>query len=317
METDTKLIKTCSKCEETKDETQFKSKRSNICKKCRNNTVRNNYNQNTLLCEDQPKKCHSCEEEKNISEFIKNRNICKLCNNKDRRNKYEANDEHRKKLIENASNFKKRKIAEKTQQREEIRLQLESEIGPDNTICKYCNEIRPKTRFRFNRLKCADCERDDPLEKFKRIIRSRVYIALHYVKEKHTIDYLGCNTTEYIQWIQYNSQGFTIENHGKEWHIYHVIPLSKFYLANEEEQMVAFNWRNTTALSVRDNFTKNNKIIKSQVKQHIEKLVSYHNQNNIELPQKYIDLFAKYLDDGKPLKISLPLNSGNAVEELS
>ena len=115
METDTKLIKTCSKCEETKDETQFKSKRSNICKKCRNNTVRNNYNQNTLLCEDQPKKCHSCEEEKNISEFIKNRNICKLCNNKDRRNKYEANDEHRKKLIENASNFKKRKIAEKTQ----------------------------------------------------------------------------------------------------------------------------------------------------------------------------------------------------------
>jgi uncharacterized membrane protein YvbJ len=63
--------------------------------------------------------------------------------------------------------------------------------------------------------------------------------------------------------------------------------------------------------------TKNNKIVKSQVKQHIEKLVSYHNQNNIELPQKYIDLFAKYLDDGKPLKLSLPLNSGNAVEELS
>ena len=137
------------------------------------------------------------------------------------------------------------------------------------------------------------------------------------MKEKHTIDYLGCNTTEYIQWIQYNSEGFTIENHGKEWHIDHVIPLSKFDLANEEEQMVAFNWRNTAALSVRDNLTKNNKIVKSQVKQHIEKLVSYHNQNNIELPQKYIDLFAKYLDDGKPLKLSLPLICGNAYEELS
>ena len=261
--------------------------------------------------------CVSCKKDKIIGDFIKNRNICKLCNNAQRRIKYEANEEHRKKLIENASNFKKRKIAEKTQQREEMRLKLESEIGEDNTICKYCNEIRPKTRFRFNRLKCADCERDDPVEKFKRIIRTRVYIALHYVKEKHTIDYLGCNTTEYIQWIQYNSDGFTIENHGKEWHIDHVIPLSKFNLANEEEQQVAFNWRNTTALSVRNNLSKNNKIDKLQIENHIKKLISYHTQNNIELPQKYTDLFAKYLDAGKPLKLSLPLCVGNGTEELS
>jgi len=261
--------------------------------------------------------CISCEKDKNIDDFIKNRNICKACNNEQRRSKYQASDEHRKKLIENATNYKKKKIAERAKQREELRTQLDSTIGPDNTICKYCNEVRPKTRFRFNRLKCADCERDDPLEKFKRIIRTRVYIALHNVKQKHTIDYLGCNTTEYIQWIQHNSDGFTIENHGKEWHIDHVIPLSKFDLANEEEQMVAFNWRNTTALSVRSNLSKNNKIVVSQIENHLEKIVSYHKNNNLELPQKYIDLFAKYLDDGKPLKLSLPLSGGNADEELS
>ena len=317
METDTKPNKkNCSKCGETKDNTLFISKRSNICKVCRNNKIRENYNQSNEI-DNQIKKCNSCEKEKNVCEFIKNRCICKSCNNESRRNKYISNEEHRRKLIECATNFKKQKIAKRTQESEEARLLLETEIGKDNTICKYCNEVRPKTRFRFNRLKCADCERDDPLEKFKRIIRTRIYISLHNVKEKHTIDYLGCGTAEYIQWIQYNSEGFTIENHGKDWHIDHVIPLSKFDLTNEEEQMVAFNWRNTTALSVKNNLSKNNKIVKTQIENHIEKLVSYHKNNNIELPKKYTDLFAKYLDDGKPLKLSLPLNSGNAVEELS
>ena len=46
METDTKPTKkSCSKCGETKDDTLFISKRSNICKVCRNNKIRENYNQ--------------------------------------------------------------------------------------------------------------------------------------------------------------------------------------------------------------------------------------------------------------------------------
>jgi hypothetical protein len=51
-----------------------------------------------------------------------------------------------------------------------------------------------------------------------------------------------------------------LENHGKEWHIDHVIPISKFDLNNQEEQILAFNWRNTMPLSCKENLSKNNKI---------------------------------------------------------
>ena len=314
METDTKPKK-CSKCEEMKVVELFKP-RSCICKDCRNKETRDKYN-NLNTQDNETNKCSSCENIKNISEFVKNRNTCKVCNNDHRRNKYLNNEEHRHKLILVATNFKQKIMAERSKQREEERIKLETDIGTENAICKYCKNVKPKSRFRHNRLKCADCERDEPLEKFKRMVRARVYIALNSNKVKHTIYYLGCSSTEYIQWIQYNSDNFTIENHGKKWHIDHVIPLSKFNLDDKDEQLVAFNWRNTTALSARENLSKNNKILKPQIEYHINKLITYHNNNNIELPQIYKDLFAKYLDDGKPLKLSLPLIIGNINEELS
>ena len=64
-----------------------------------------------------------------------------------------------------------------------------------------------------------------------------------------------------------------MENYGKIWHIDHVIPISKFDLNNNEEQLVAFNWRNTMPLSSRENLSKNNKIIKEQVLEHVDKIL--------------------------------------------
>ena len=53
-------------------------------------------------------------------------------------------------------------------------------------------------------------------------------------------------------------------------------------------------------LSCKENLSKNNKIFKSQIEQHLKNLVDYHKKNNIVLPQIYIDLFAKHLDAGSP-----------------
>jgi hypothetical protein len=104
-----------------------------------------------------------------------------------------------------------------------------------------------------------------------------------------------------------NNNNYTLDNQGIEWHIDHVIPLSHFDLDNEEEQLIAFNWRNTMPLSAKENLSKNNKIIQTQIEQHYKHLIEYHTRNNIELPQKFIDLFAKHLVDGNTLKLSLPL----------
>ena len=296
--TETKpLEKCCSKCKNIKTEDKFIPKR-NICKECRNEKEREKYS-NLIINDTIQKICSTCNEEKTISEFHKGRIICCICINNKRKEKYNTDEEHRKKLIKNASEFKHNKVIER-QKLKEI------EIGIDNKKCSNCNNIKPKDRFRYNRLKCRDCERDDPIEKFKRIIRTRIISALN-CKNKHTIEYLGCNSNDYLIWILNNDKGYTLENRGSEWHIDHVIPLSHFDLENEEQQLIAFNWRNTMALSAKENLSKNNKIIKLQIEQHYKKLIDYHIKNDLELPIEFIDLFAKHLDDGKPSKLPLPL----------
>ena len=300
METDTKPLNvTCSKCGENKTEDKF-IKNKNICKDCRNIRSKELY-KSIEIDATSSQECNTCHQTKPLSEIVKNRTICKDCNNSNRRNKYSSDEDHRLKLIQQASVFKHNKVVERQQ------LKLE-EIGEDNKKCSICFTIKNKCKFRYNRLKCRDCERDDPVEKFKRNVRSRIYIALKKKKELHTIKYLGLSSQEYLQWLTTYNEKYTLENRGNDgWHIDHVIPLFHFNLDNIEEQMVAFNWRNTMPLSAKENLSKNSKIIIPQIEQHLEKLKEYHLENKLDLPQVFIDLFAKYLVDGKPLKLSLPL----------
>jgi hypothetical protein len=273
--------------------------------------------------------CNKCLIYKNDNEFANKKNFCKLCSNEQKRIKYnedkimrdsknekrrliyKENEEYRKKLIQNASEYKHNKVI--------IRQQFKSlekqQIGLYNKKCNYCLEIKHQDRFRYNRLKCRDCERDEPIYKFKRTVRSRIYISLKK-KDKHTIHYLGCNSNDYLKWmLNYNTQ-FTLDNQGQEWHIDHVIPLYYFDLENEDEQLIAFNWRNTMPLLAKENLSKNKKIIKSQIQQHLNKLKEYHKEHKLDLPQVFINLFAKHLDDGNPLKLTLPLTNGNICKDL-
>lgn len=281
--TDTKPVeKTCSKCAITKLESMFIPKR-NICKECRNIRSREKYKALELNNESE-QKCNFCEKSKIMSLFVKNRKVCIDCNNKKRRSKYENDENFRSATIQKVTKFKQKKILEKNKKKEE-------ELGVDNKKCNYCESIKHKLCFRNNRLKCKDCERDEPIEKFKRVIRSRIIGALNN-KKKHTVEYLGCNIPEYLKWLLKNDYNYTLENRGSKWHIDHVIPLSQFNLENEEQQLIAFNWRNTMPLSSQENLKKNNKIIKSQIEQHYKKLVEFHIENNLDLPQVFIDLFA-------------------------
>lgn len=247
------------------------------------------------------KLCSICNNIKNMDKFYKKGNTCKDCNNEKRRKKYNENENYRLKAIKNAIEIKHRKVVARQKQREEEIKKLEEEIGICNKICKYCVKIQPKEKFRKNRLKCKDCERDEPKEKFKRLIRTRIYILLRNKnKNKHTIDYLGCNYDEYFKWIFTINPDYNIENYGQVWHIDHVIPLSKFDLNDVNQQLIAFNWRNTTPLSSKENLSKNNKIITEQVKEHYNTLIEFHNNNNIELPKEFIELYATHSNCGKP-----------------
>jgi hypothetical protein len=60
-------------------------------------------------------------------------------------------------------------------------------------------------------------------------------------------------------------------------------------------------------LASKENLAKNNKILIPQIEKHLEKLKEYHLENNLDLPQEFINLFAKHLVAGSPLEPLLPL----------
>ncbi len=164
--------------------------------------------------------------------------------------------------------------------------------------CKYCLKVKHKGRFRWNRKKCRDCEREDPKYKLHRYVRARIWIALNGKNTKHTIEYLGTTRIDYLDWLLNNNNNYNLDNHGPVWHIDHVIPLSHFDLSNEEEQLIAFNWRNTMPLDAKENLKKNNRIDTTQIIEHLKKLEEYHTHKNIIMPEKFKNLYATHLDAG-------------------
>ncbi len=112
---------------------------------------------------------------------------------------------------------------------------------------------------------------------------------------------MGCCGNDYFKWLKFSNPEYEVKN--SYWHIDHVIPVSTFDILDEDEQLIALNWRNTMPLSASKNLSKNNKIIKEQIMKHINKLEQYHKENNIEFPNKFKELFAKHLDEtGNPLE---------------
>jgi hypothetical protein len=294
------VIQCCSKCGEHKNPDRIVKNRK-VCKDCCNKRKKEKYN-NIVIDATIQKTCIVCNITKSSTLFITRRNMCKDCNNIKRKQIYQDKEEIREHIKAESIKYKQRKKAAINEIKRIEQEKLEEEIGQENTICKYCKNIKSKDRFRYNRLKCKDCERDEPLDKFKRYIRTRIYNSLKRNKCKHANEYLGCNIIDYQKWILYNTNDYTIENYGKIWHIDHIIPLSKFNFENPEEQLLAFNWRNTMPLLAKENLSKNNKILQPQIEQHLKTLINYHKENNLILPKIYIDLFAKYLEAGNPLE---------------
>ena len=245
--------------------------------------------------------CEMCNETKTIDNYYFTnkghyRRKCKDCWNQRRRARYATDEEHRQRHLNECKEYK----ARKTEERQKARQEFQEQIGLENFQCRYCNEIKPQERFRHNRKKCKDCERDDPMLKMHRKYRSIVNAGLKSVDKTSIIPYLRCSSQDYDSWL------YDYDNRYKKtpdiiWNIDHVIPLSKFDFEKKEDRLLALNWRNTRPLPEKENLAKNNKIIDSQIRDHYTKLIEYHNEKGLEMPEQFTNLFARYLDDrGRP-----------------
>jgi len=89
------------------------------------------------------------------------------------------------------------------------------------------------------------------------LLRDRIIKAIkNEYKSGKSIDLLGCPIEKYKNFIENQfSEGMDWGNHG-EWHIDHITPLNTFDLSKQDEQMKAFNYKNTRPLWASDNLRR-------------------------------------------------------------
>lgn len=81
-------------------------------------------------------------------------------------------------------------------------------------------------------------------------------------KSGRTINLLGCSIDYLKTYLEsLFKPGMTWENHGLHgWHIDHILPLSRFNSADEEDMKIAWHFSNLQPLWAKENFKKGNKI---------------------------------------------------------
>ena len=140
---------------------------------------------------------------------------------------------------------------------------------------------------------------NDPDFKLSTRLRGRLGKLINSKKQR-TFEYLGCELDLAKKWIESKfSEGMSWENHGKVWHIDHVMPCSKFDFTQEVNIYLCFSWTNLQPLFAQDNFVKNNRLIWKDLLEHeicVEKFASEHNLN--------INLFTEYLEMLKSTKFT-------------
>jgi hypothetical protein len=307
------IIKTCNDCKKErkihiygKCHDCFKKKAAMITKQYRERITQE---KKKLIPEEEKipenhKKCTSCNSIKEIGDFYASTgNKCKDCGKKEGKEQRICSNE-KKKIIDDLNiKYKCRHCGN---------IKLSSEFRPNRKKCKSCeaeytknyvkpivsennennnidkNEYFKKRREEINE-KNRERLKNDIAYKLKQACRRRL---LSSIKKKYRSDkYIGCETELLIEWLQFCfGYNMTLENHGKLWHIDHVIPLDIFDLSNEEQQFIAFNWKNLSPETAKFNMEKGNKIIKSQVDNHIQKLKDFHKMKNMDIPHEYIEI---------------------------
>lgn len=103
-----------------------------------------------------------------------------------------------------------------------------------------------------------------PEFRFKRAMRNAVKRITRISKSKkegRTIEYLGCSMLHARKHIEKQfKRGMHWNNHGKIWHIDHIIPLSKFDLTDPMQRKRANHFTNLQPLYVHENMKKGARI---------------------------------------------------------
>lgn len=110
--------------------------------------------------------------------------------------------------------------------------------------------------------------RQIPRNRILQNLRTRIRMALKHTKKAfRTIESIGCSIDFLKKYLESKFQpGMNWQNHSKTgWHIDHIIPCSSFDLTIPEEQKKCFHYTNLQPLWAKDNLSKGNKILATNI----------------------------------------------------
>jgi hypothetical protein len=209
------------------------------------------------------KTCKRCEETFDISEFRYNKPQCYGC----------------QKILAREWKTKNRdRVAEYNKQ---YKLCHKEDISEYNAVYNVVNRDKIQPRSTANYLKKYHTDFN-----FKVAHNLRKHLRKILKENKQTkkaLELLGCSREFFIKWLQFCFEiNMTVENHGKIWHIDHVVPCSVFDLSKEEEIKKCFHWTNMKPMLAAENIKKNNKVCMHDIKQHEDKLKKFTAMTNTE-----------------------------------
>lgn len=231
----------CKKCKEPKDqnsenfytEKKNKSGFDGTCRECRNKKL--------------------AEDRKNNPEIFRERD--RVSRESD---KYKEFQDRYRKDNKEALKIKSRESYYKNK---EPYLERSKKQKEKDYYKQYQKEYRLKNREKLSKYNSNKLH-SDPIYKLKHKLRTRFRKLIKGLHKKNSVlKYLGCD----IEFCKKHLEGLFLEgmsweNHGKLWHIDHIIPCSVFDFSNEEDLKICWHYTNLAPAFVQDNLKKSDKL---------------------------------------------------------
>lgn len=210
------------------------------------------------------KKCCSCEELKDTTEFTKRKASwdgllarCKVCD-KAYKQAYNTSHPDKKKAWDKKykdANPQKVKARNTRYYQDNWDKQKAYRIANAARIKAYNDAYKTRKNAWI-----TDRRKNNINFKISYNLRTRFHSFIS-TKGKKTFGILGMPCDTFLSWIEFQfEEGMTWDTYGAKWHLDHILPVSKFNLENETDQKVCFSWANFQPLYSQDNLSKSNSI---------------------------------------------------------
>ena len=210
------------------------------------------------------KKCSTCKEDKELSEFHKNKSRedglshrCKHCARESVRKHYIKN---RERVLEYKKIYFKENIDKIRERKRRYRENNADKVREKGRLYRKNNS--DKINKQKKEYMASNTETVKKVKLANRI-RARIYKSLKMNRKcASSMELLGCDIDFLKKHLESMfKDGMTWDNHGCDgWHIDHIIPCASFDLSDPEEQKKCFHYTNLQPLWAHENFSKNAKL---------------------------------------------------------